>query len=329
MIEFVNTEQKYVDAAVELAMIEYKEECSKNPQLIQEDFTESLRGLISWLFQNQYGKVALLDGKLIGYLAFAGPWDGFHGNVKGVFSPLGGSAFTGSDRGKLASMLFEAAANEMIQDTICQYAVSRYAHDEEVARSFILNSFGIRCSDGILHLTNREIVDNLESKLEFCELTGKDKHQVEELKRGLVRHLAKAPAFFPTNLECFADKYYTDETRLFVAKDEDKIIGYIAAELDDAETFVSGYDKMANICGAFFRPEYRSKGVAAQLLEYVCRTYEKEGVEYLGEDFETVNPTALRFWSKYFSSYTYSFIRRVDERVVGYEEYLGQVLWFE
>ncbi|WP_346928919.1 hypothetical protein [Clostridium sp.] len=31
---------------------------------------------------------------------------------------------------------------------------------------------------------------------------------------------------------------------------------------------------------------------------------------------KTINPTALRFWEKYFDSYTYSFVRRVDERIL-------------
>lgn len=326
MIKFTNTNQIYIEEAVQLASNEYQAECSKNPHLIQTEFKECLTNMLGWLFQNQYGKVALLDGKVIGYLAFAGPWDGFHGNVKGAFSPLGGSAFTGNNRSKLASMLFEQAASDMAKDGVCQYAISRYAHDEEVAQSFILNGFGIRCSDGIMHLTDRKTVDNMDSKLEFCELTGKEKYQVEELKRGLVRHLASAPAFFPTNLELFAQKYYTDETRLFAVKDQNQVIGYIAAEEEDSETFVSGYEKMANICGAFFLPEYRSKGLAAQLLEYVCQTFEKEGYEYLGVDRETMNPTALHFWTKYFTSYTYSFIRRLDERVIGFQDYMNQ-LW--
>lgn len=35
-----------------------------------------------------------------------------------------------------------------------------------------------------------------------------------------------------------------------------------------------------------------------------------------------VNPTALRFWGKHFENYTYSYHRRIDERVIGYDSYL-------
>ncbi|MGN1181187.1 MAG: GNAT family N-acetyltransferase, partial [Suilimivivens sp.] len=61
--------------------------------------------------------------------------------------------------------------------------------------------------------------------------------------------------------------------------------------------------------------EYRSKGVAKQLLDAMARRCMKEGKSYLGVDYETINPTALRFWTKYFEPYTYSFIRRIDERI--------------
>ena len=91
----------------------------------------------------------------------------------------------------------------------------------------------------------------------------------------------------------------------------------------EAETFVTEEPNISNICGAYVDPEYRGTGVADMLLEYVCEVCEKEGMEYLGVDCETLNPTALRFWRKYFSNYTYGYSRRIDERVVGYLDYLN------
>lgn len=45
-----------------------------------------------------------------------------------------------------------------------------------------------------------------------------------------------------------------------------------------------------------------------------------------GVDCETLNPTALRFWRKYFRPYTYSYIRRLDERVQGWEDYYNDFM---
>ena len=67
---------------------------------------------------------------------------------------------------------------------------------------------------------------------------------------------------------------------------------------------------------------YRKQGIAQQLLGYVCRVCEGEGKRYLGVDCATLNQTALRLWGKYLDAYNSSYIRRIDERVVGDQEYL-------
>ena len=80
---------------------------------------------------------------------------------------------------------------------------------------------------------------------------------------------------------------------------------------------------MLNICGMYFTEAHRGNGAADGLLEFVLQTLRKEGVPYLGVDYETINPNALRFWGKYFDSYTYSFVRRLDERLIAMPQQSG------
>ncbi|HHY25734.1 MAG TPA: GNAT family N-acetyltransferase [Desulfitobacterium dehalogenans] len=317
-MKFQSTEQKYVKEALVLALEEYSIECTKCTQLIKRSFEKELEGIIQRLFNNKYGKVAVENGKVIGYLAFEGPRDGFHGNVKGVFSPLGGSAFAGDHRNVLASKLLEEVAADLVADGICSFALSRYAHDEEVGRSFVMNGFGIRCSDAIMKLSARKKISELNEDIRLQELVKDDKREISRLRKELIEHLCSAPIFFPTNIIQYDNWFENDRTRVFVAKEENRVIGYMALDTV-AETFVSESDSIYNICGAYVDKEYRNKGIAQQLLEYLCVVSEKEGMEYLGVDCETLNPTALRFWSKYFDNYTYSYARRIDERVLGYD----------
>lgn len=102
--------EEHIGEAVKLALSELEVERKYCPDLPSENFTESLTGILHWLSGQPFGKAAICDGKLVGYLLFAGPWDGFFGNVKGVFSPLGGGAFSCDyeSRGRLASMLFSS-----------------------------------------------------------------------------------------------------------------------------------------------------------------------------------------------------------------------------
>lgn len=62
---------------------------------------------------------------------------------------------------------------------------------------------------------------------------------------------------------------------------------------------------------------YKRKEIYQSLLAFVLETLKKDGIKRLRVDCETTNPTALRFWNKYFDSYTYGFVRRLDERILG------------
>ena len=50
------------------------------------------------------------------------------------------------------------------------------------------------------------------------------------------------------------------------------------------------------------------------LLDAAQRDLAAQGVPLLGVDCETLNPPAFRCWSKRFAPFTYSFVRRLDER---------------
>lgn len=321
MIEYKKFEQKYVKEAFQLALEEYYAECNLCSGLMKSGIENELEKVVLSLCENKYGMVALKDGKVIGYLSFRGPWQGFFGKVKGVFSPLGGSAFASDNRNMLASKLFQELGKELVHDEICSFALCRYAHDDEVGRSFILNGFGIRCSDAIMRLSNRAPICKLNENLEFCELVKEEKNEIENLRKELVKHLGGAPIFFPTDIQRFNEWFKKYEIRVLAVKEKGKVIGYMALDAN-AETFVTESDNMYNICGAYVDERCRNSGIAQQLLEYVCRVCESEGMEYLGVDCETLNPTALRFWGKYFDNYTYSYARRIDERIIGYDKYL-------
>ncbi len=315
-IIFENFGEKHIEEAVRLALAELDAERIHCPDLPCEDFSEQLTGILHWLSSQPFGKAALCDGKLVGYLVFAGPWDGFFGDVKGVFSPLGGSAFSYEykNRGRLASMLFASAAEEFVKQGVFSCALSRYAHDEETARSFVLNGFGIRCSDAVREISDFALSHN-SGDIHFAELPPEEFERIRKLKNGLVKHLERAPTFFPTDMEHYEQWFKKEDMRVFAAEADGEIIGFISLE-DDAENFITEHDKMKNICGAYFDEKYRGGGTAQGLLAFIIDTLKTEGVTHLGVDCETLNPNALNFWSKYFEPYTYSFARRIDERIV-------------
>ena len=315
-ITFEKFTEKHIDDAVSLALAELENERKYCPDLPHEDFSKHLTGILHWLSTRPFGKAAVNDGKLVGYLLFAGPWNGFFGDVKGVFSPLGGSAFSYDyeNRGRLASMLFAEVAEEFVEQGVFSCALSRYAHDEEVAKSFILNGFGIRCSDAVREISSLAISHSSDN-IHFVELPSNEFERIRKLRSGLVKHLARAPVFYPTDMERYEQWFQKEGMRVFAAETDGRIIGFISID-DNAENFITEHNTMKNICGAYFDENYRGSGIAQNLLAFIADTLKAEGVTHLGVDCETLNPTALNFWGKYFVPYTYSFARRIDERIV-------------
>lgn len=316
-IIFEDFKKEYIYEATRLALCEFERERKYNPDIPAKDYEEHISKLLHRLSGQPYGKVALCDGRLVGYLLFAGPWDGFFGNVKGVFSPLGGSAFSidYSNRGRLASQLFAAVAEDFVKNDVFSCALSRYAHDEETAKSFVMNGFGIRCCDAVRELKKMNL-PSVSFDVTFEELSADEFTSVKHLQKCLHHHLASAPAFFPGEpFDDWFEKWIRrEEMRIFVARSNESIIGFISIT-DSAENFITECNEMKNICGAYFDKKYRGKGIAQGLLGFVQGVLMSEGIAYLGVDCETLNPTALNFWSKYFLPYTYSFARRIDERI--------------
>jgi GNAT superfamily N-acetyltransferase len=135
--------------------------------------------------------------------------------------------------------------------------------------------------------------------------------KLSELTKEHQTHFNQAPLFMDVDRP---DTREWEDAKVFVAYDK-KPIGYIKLT-KHAESFVSESDSVINITGAQVLNEYRGKGVAKALLAYSNDWAEKNGYQFLGVDFESFNPSGAGFWNKYFTPYTYSLTRRIDERIL-------------
>ena len=314
---FEKLSEKYLEDAVKLAQTQYNMEQKYIEALYKKDYKEVLASSLNEIFKGKYGAVAVERGKVLGYLSFWGGFSGHFGDVKGSFSPLFANAFDGEDREKTASLLFQHASQEMIKEEILSYAVCVYSHDTEVMTSFMMNGFGIRCSDAIRNV-DKSLNIQINTEYSYEEIHYNDAVSLLPLKNGLARHLRKSTTYFPNYVfskENFIAMCQRRQSRFFIAKNDSEIIGYIEI-MNDGETFITEDPDMLNICGAYLKENYRGKNILQSLLSFVLETLKNDGIKRLGVDCETINPTALRFWRKYFDSYTYSFVRRIDERII-------------
>lgn len=314
---FEKLNEKYLEDAVKLAQAQYNMEQKHIESLYEKNYKDVMTDLLNEIFKRKHGLLAVERGKVLGYLSFCDSMNGHFGNVKGSFSPMFANAYDGENRGKIVSLLFQYASAEMIKEEILSYAICVYSHDVEVMTSLTMNGFGIRCSDAI---RNVDKPLNIQSNTEYSyeEIHYSEAGCLLSLKNSLSRHLRKSPTYFPNeelSEQSFVARCNKRQSRFFVAKDKSEIIGYLELK-NDGETFITEEPDYLHICGAYLKENYRGKNILQSLLSFVLETLKNDGIKRLGVDCETINPTALRFWGKYFDRYTYSFVRRIDERIL-------------
>jgi predicted acetyltransferase len=314
---FEKLNEKYLEDAVKLAQEQYNSEQKYIEALYRKDYKGIFSDLLKDIFKSKYGLVALEGGKVLGYLGFLRPRSEHFGNVKGTFSPLFANAYAGEDRGKISTLLFQHVSEEMIKDEILSYAICIYGHDAEILTSLTMNGFGIRCSDAVRNI-DKPLNIQINTEYSYEEIHYSEAGCLFPLHNSLIRHLRKSPTYLPRkeySEEDFNVMCYKEKSRFFVARDKSEVIGYMEIT-KNGETFITVEPDMLNICGAYLKEDYRGKNILQSLLSIVLEALKKDGINRVGVDCETINPTALRFWGKYFDNYTYSLVRRIDERIL-------------
>lgn len=101
-----------------------------------------------------------------------------------------------------------------------------------------------------------------------------------------------------------------------MAWDNDHLIGIMSLNVDQGyhleklTTTDSGYIGRP---GAFVKSEYRGKGVGTRLLKEVFNYCVDAGKSFVHVSFETANPYANRFWSKYLKPTIRSLRRTINK----------------
>jgi len=309
-MKIVRFTEDLVRAAEKLALENYAEERACVPELPEVNEAPGL----SYFAKNDLGVAAVEDGRLLGYLCFYKPWEGAFDmyDALGTYSPIHAHAAVKENRAVIYQDMFEALAKKLADRDVLAYGIGLYEHDAEGKRAFFEYGFGQRCAD---HIRSTESLGEMKiSDLEFEELPVERFPEIRELRRALNDHLLESPCFLQcTGEECegWLEKVEKGDRRTFVAKRGGEVIAYIDVT-DEGENYITEVPQMMNICGAYCVPEYRGTGAYRDLLNHLLAVMREEGYTLLGVDNESYNPTANRFWKKYFKPYTCSVVRRIE-----------------
>ena len=311
MIKIVDFSKNHIEDAVKIALMNYDEEKATVNELPQIDRLPDLECFAD----NGLGVAMYNNNDMLGFLCCYAPWNNaFNSTAKGTFSPIHAHGAILENRATIYKKLYQAAAEKWVRNGITYHAVGLYAHDDFATSAFFSYGFGLRCIDAIRPMMGINYAVCNES-VTFDELVKSDVVKIRELRRLLSDHLSRSPCFMYSSPEVFQNWMKRAEARdsgIFIAKQGDKIIAFMEIK-DDGENFATEVKNVQNICGAFCLPEYRGKGIAQSLLNYMISTLRAEGYDSLCVDFESFNPTASGFWLKYFIPYTNSVVRRIDE----------------
>lgn len=328
-MKIINFTRSHMEEAQKIAIRNYEEERQLVP-ILPRIF--NLPELIHFA-DNNLGVVALDGDKMVGFLCAYLPLEDAFGttNAKGTFSPIHAHGVIGENRDRIYSKLYQAAAEKWVSEGIVSHAIALYTHDKASINSFFYNGFGLRCIDAIRPmeelptLTDTPMITGL--NLEYCEVPRKEWGRLLEQHNALITHLGCSPTFmrFPQIDEEELYKRTSEEVRYFAAKKDGQYIAYIKIDTE-GENFVTEDSSMMNICGAYCNSQYRGTGIYRNLLLFLIIKLKAEGYTRLGVDCESFNPNARGFWLKYFTEYTHSVVRRIDDKAGKGKTYGGITL---
>jgi hypothetical protein len=322
VMKILDFERSHIERATEIAMASFMQEQHQVPMLPQLISVPDL----THFADNQLGVVAFEGDQMIGYLCAYYPREDVFGttNVRGTFTPIQAhGVIYNSDynRERVYSMLYQGAARKWVEAGILSHCIAIYTHDKEAIHCFYYNGFGLRCIDAVQSLDEIPIMVNTfpqdEQVLEYCEVPRKEWGLLVKHHNELISHLGSSPTFMSFKSIDEEELYRRtgNNTRYFAVKVNGNYIAYVKIDTE-GENFVTEVPTMMNICGAFCDINFRGSGVYHNLLSFLMATLKEEGYQYLGVDCESFNPTARGFWLKYFTEYTHSVVRRIDDKAI-------------
>lgn len=304
--------QNHIKEAIAIAHANYMEERCIVPILPPVDTLPDMSNFA----ENGLGVAMLENGHMTGFLCCYKPWEAVTANARGTFSPIHAHGAISKNREMIYRRIYQAAAGKWVKQGVSWHAIGLYAHDIQAIKAFYTYGFGLRCMDAIRPMKVIECTPC--AGYTFRELALPETTRLLPLKNMLIEHLGRSPSFMyfrPITETVLEAEHNARRSRYFGALKEDLLVAFIEV-MDRGENFACDDVHMKNICGAFCLPEHRGSGLYRDLLNFTISVLKTEGYARLGVDFESFNPTACGFWLKYFTAYTNSVVRRIDERIL-------------
>jgi len=238
------------------------------------------------------------------------------GKCKGIYCPLYGHGAIKRNRRKIYQYLYKKAAEIWVEKGITNHSITLYAQDKEILDTWFWMGFGIRCVDAIREVNQ---INKEKSEINIKKAKLSDVSSLADIDAKHNSYYKESPIFMPVQEEDpishLTEWLGKENHHMWVAYDNKKVIGYMRIEENGERLFTEHQDIM-NITGAYVEETYRGKSIGTYLLDSIQKWLIENEYKLCGVDFESINITGSEFWNKYFTPYTYSLARRIDERII-------------
>jgi len=306
------------DAGLALVLEAYRKERERTAGLPPVDPCR-LAGPIERLIDAGNGVAAVGDRALLGFMA-AVRVPGMFGAVDGAYCPLFGHGMAEGVEGQVWQELYGRTADLWTRQGMYTHAITLFAGDRDLKDRLVYNGFGMRCADAIREVGTIERPRS-DGSIRILESGPRFHERAAEIHRQHNGYYRQSPMFMPNADEDpmrEQDEWNSgDNHHEWLAFRGEKPIGLMRLG-PQGENFISRQPSVMNIKGAYVVEEERAGGVATLLLAAVDSWAKDHGYPLLGVDYETINPLGSRYWERYFTPYTYSLVRRIDERIAAY-----------
>lgn len=261
-------------------------------------------------------------GRLVGYLG----WfvvDGFRETKRrAAYSPEWGHAAEPGIKPAVYRALYRAAAGEMASSGCQAHAITLLAKDPIAEQVWFWNGFGLIVVDAVRPIEPPESAPAVGCTIRKASTDDAQLLAMLEIEHW--QHYTEPPVLMapqpPNDAAEFAALISDPKNAVWLAMDSDRPVGCIRFEGGSGRAAdVLNDDSTVSITGAFVRPEYRGRRVAPALLRAGLQNFAKRGYHRCAVDFESFNPEAATFWTRFFEPVCLS-VMRIPERELDVEE---------
>jgi len=254
----------------------------------------------AWRAEGASGAVALVDGRVTGYVVGAprGPVWG-----PNVWVELAGHAVEDAE---VARDLYGAVAGGWVAAGNHRHYVLVPATDPALLDAWFHVGFGLQHVHAIIDIPDEPVRER--AGLEVGEAEERDVDDLIEIAPILFDHQAESPVFAsvpaddPHELRAeVLDDIATPETGCLVAEVGDRVVGnflVVPVERSSAHVGLGRPEGAAHLGYAATRPEVRGSGAGLALTEASFRWARERGYEVMVTDWRATNLLSSRFWPR-------------------------------